>query len=413
MHAAEEGDILWDQDLQDAFGDYDEEEEFEVDFDLDGTDNQFDVPPPPARMSSHRPPGRGAGGGGRTAARGLTSPPGRGRTATPRRAAAAAGGDDPPQDDMEGLAQGMSNVQLTTPTRFVAFSFDTVVPFRVVQTPLINDERTCLVDFFVHNVFQDKHAISLSTNGIGLSLLTQTLKKFVRPTLAAIGEQFAIQGDRDSVVSGYEEVEDQIVEAHGQGPYQSGTPQVVVLPFACQQNFELDLVWCEGDDELMAWCDGEGLPPQLMPVLRVVLKSLKKSRSRVGFTSRALASAPRMPPPAPPAGGYGGGGGGSYGGGGGGYGGGGGGDGFGGDGFGGGDDDGDAHNWRRVPGGLVAEALRRSARFAHRAEAERSGGHSHSAGMTAEVTSSSAPVKSDGDYVPATAAVTPNKTEAV
>jgi len=412
MHAAEDedGDILRDQDLQDVFDDYDEEEEFEVDSDLDDTYNQ---PPPAARMSTnyHRPPGRGAGA---AAARGgLTSPPGRGRT--PRRAAAAAaaaGGNDPPQDEMDGLAQGMNNVQLAspTPTRFVAFSFNTVVPFKIIQTPLVDGERTCMVDFHVQSIFQDKHAVSLSSNGLRLFLQTESLRKYVRPSVATLGEHFALQGDRDAIISGYEEVEDKIVEAHGQGPY-CGDPQVVILPFACQQNFELDVAWDEGDDQLSDWCAGEGLPPQMMPVLRIVLKSINKSRSRVGIRSRALASAPRMPPPPPPpAGGFGGGGGG-YGGGGGGYGGGGGDGGFGGGGYGGGGDD--YGTSRRVPTGVVAEALRRAARFASRDEAERTGGHSHSAGMTSGVTSSSAPLKSDGEDVPATAAVTPNKTEAV
>ena len=146
---------------------------------------------------------------------------------------------------------------------------------------------------------QDKFQLRLSTDGLLLSLLT-----FVRPQ--RIHEEFNIQGNRDSIVASYEQLESNIVAEHGEGPYESTDAQVIRLPFPCQQNFEPGIVWCEGDDELMEWCEDNTLPLQLMPVLRVCLKSIDKSRNRITFHSQILPSAPRAPPPGGGGGGRGG-----------------------------------------------------------------------------------------------------------
>ena len=94
-----------------------------------------------------------------------------------------------------------------------------------------------------------------------------------------IGNEDALQGDRDGLVMAHTDCAQWIANHHQDGIVSSHPTQEVILPFACEAAFSRKLVFGAGDYLLyqMLVATGNPNPHQMMIILRLTFKSFEKA----------------------------------------------------------------------------------------------------------------------------------------
>ena len=180
------------------------------------------------------------------------------------------------------------------------------------MTGFVNQQKFAIVDFYVHSVNESSFDVIMSDNGLSLSLKTAVPTSFTGSE--RLRDEYILQGDRDVIIGAHDETSDWIIQNFGNPPIQSNPGQQVLLPFACVHTSESQLIWNPGCPILAGRFAQDPDPPprQLMPILRIALRNLQKSRAANGFTPSRVTQGARAwatPPPMPGGGGPGGGGG--------------------------------------------------------------------------------------------------------
>lgn len=191
--------------------------------------------------------------------------------------AAAAGGarPDPPRpvDDLADQLAALS---------FRCFSPNFNWPYLCFATQYIGTVRYCVVDFYVHAQDESRYEVNISQDGTKLFLSSEVPAFFFASERLA--DELELDGRRDAVMAAHAEAVDLVMEDMGSGVIKSEKPQVVVLPFACDQELTRELIWNEGDDRLFhklsAHADLAHAWHQMHCILRVSLKSAQKAKNR-------------------------------------------------------------------------------------------------------------------------------------
>lgn len=159
---------------------------------------------------------------------------------------------------------------------FRDYGFDVRHPFMVKQTPFIQGSKIVIVDLYVYSLDQGMYIVSLDASGTKLSIVTVVPPMFSDPNRLA--QEYALEGDRDALLTSHVETTNVIRRDHPNGVHYS-PPQVITLPFACEQEFQKGMIWNEGSVELFQFFERTGTPSphQYSPVLRITLRSVQKA----------------------------------------------------------------------------------------------------------------------------------------
>ena len=237
-------------------------------------------------------------------------PPPGAPAAPSRRPAAATNAAAPAADELSNAMAAMN-----APS-FRDYGFDVRHPFMVKQTPFIQGSKIVIVDLYVYSLDQGMYIVSLDASGTKLSIVTVVPPMFSDPNRLA--QEYALEGNRDALLTSHVETTNVIRRDHPNGVHYS-PPQVITLPFACEQEFQKGMIWNEGSVELFQFFERTGTPSphQYSSVLRITLRSVQKAITEY-WNQPTVTRGCRTPPGgrAPPGvGGGGGGGGGGAGGG--------------------------------------------------------------------------------------------------
>ena len=224
---------------------------------------------PPGRGPARAAAGRGRGRGGRGAAAPAEPPP----AARPDEDEED---DDPPAaDPVDDLTGRMGAVALIPPFR--SFSMDILLPFRIQSTGFVGGHMWCYVDLGIPSISDRLILIDLGSGGMVLSSNVAVLPGFVEAN--RIFHELQHLGVEDVRAAAYLETSNRIYEEYPRGQMIFGAPQLIRLPFPCQQDFERETIWNPGDDILRDEFFEQNLPPQMMAVHRVTLRSTETTRT--------------------------------------------------------------------------------------------------------------------------------------
>ena len=159
---------------------------------------------------------------------------------------------------------------------YQVYDFTVRHPFMIKTTPFIEGSKVAIVDLYVYSLHQEMYRVSLDASGTKLSIVTVVPPMFSDPNRLA--QEYALEGDRDALLTSHVETTNVIRRDHPNGVHYS-PPQVITLPFACEQEFQKGMVWNEGNHQLYAFfvATGTPCPHQYSPVLRVTLRSVQKA----------------------------------------------------------------------------------------------------------------------------------------
>ena len=197
-------------------------------------------------------------------------PPPGAPAAPSRRPAAATNAAAPAADELSNAMASMN-----APS-FRDYGFDVRHPFMVKQTPFIQGSKIVIVDLYVYSLDQGMYIVSLDASGTKLSIVTVVPPMFSDPNRLA--QEYALEGDRDALLTSHVETTNVIRRDHPNGVHYS-PPQVITLPFACEQEFQKGMIWNEGSVELFQFFERTGTPSphQYSSVLRITLRSVQKA----------------------------------------------------------------------------------------------------------------------------------------
>ena len=169
-------------------------------------------------------------------------------------------------------------------------------PFFIKTTNFINGSRKAIVDFHCVSVHSTRFVIDVVHGGEYLSVAVELPANFVGSD--RIAQEYAVQGDRDQLVGAHREVANRITQAYQGHHMISRPPQLVKLPFQCEQALFTEVVWNVGDGLVFQDLSGMRHPSahQMMPCLRATLTSVDKDKTmNVAAASRVVPDA--MNPP--------------------------------------------------------------------------------------------------------------------
>lgn len=197
-----------------------------------------------------------------------------------------------PSPSLDDLADAVANMGLESVTFHNAYAF----PCLVKEIPLSGREQKVVLDY---------HIVSLSENSFILDLIGSKVVSLsvVLPepflTVDRLTREYNLQGDRDALITSHNEVLEDMERHYGRGQVKvSHPPQLVALPFPCEDDYEHEIIWNIGDDPLYQYLLGIGhnQPHQMLPVLRVTLRGLKKkSHTSAWRPGRVVGGIPGVP----------------------------------------------------------------------------------------------------------------------
>ena len=165
----------------------------------------------------------------------------------------------------------------------------------VFYTPFVGGRRFCVVDLLVLSMHESRYQVDIAENG--MSILIGTEMPVFYTSSGRLEEEIPLQGDRDTLLAAHQEVVDLIISRHGSREVMSKNPQVIKLPFPCDQDISKQMIWNEGDHLLYEMFrldpDIEQSWHQMHPILRITLKSNKKAQNRTWDQTKVIS--PRNP----------------------------------------------------------------------------------------------------------------------
>lgn len=192
----------------------------------------------------------------------------------------------------DALVASMGGMSLSS---FQAFCFDVRYPFMVFYTPFVRGRRYCVVDLLVLSMHESRYQVDIAENGMSILIGTEIPAFFT--SSGRLEEEIPLQGDRDTLLAAHHELVDDIISHHGSREVMSTNPQVVKLPFPCDQDISKQMIWNEGDHLLYEMFrldpDIEQSWHQMHPILRITLKSNKKAQNRNWDQTKVIS--PRNP----------------------------------------------------------------------------------------------------------------------
>lgn len=195
------------------------------------------------------------------------------------RVAAGAGGGAPPalpappNDPIGDLAGQMSRVSVAD-----TYSLKSHHPYIMMKTPYTDgNARKVIIDIWVQSMHQDNFRVDINPEGTEVSVSMRMPDIFYDP--ARLGREMTLVGARDAIQNAFDEAVDKVMSDHGTSGIWTD-PEVIPLPFKCDNEFTKVICWNEGDrqlfDELSADPNVERAWHQMFPVLRVTLISSTK-----------------------------------------------------------------------------------------------------------------------------------------
>lgn len=204
-------------------------------------------------------------------------------------------------DPVANLVVGMENMG-----RVPMFNVsDTTLPWRMAVTGYVDGARFCFLDFWTHSMSLPFMHTYLNEDGTEVNVRWGLLRPFV--TAERMLDEFGLADERDPRVAAYNETTELILAANPGDSVIYSNPQVVELPFAVEASIETEIVWGHGDEFLRNAFFLDGLPAQMMPFLRIVMRSQSKAVAkavRKGSSATKSARDWATPPPSAGGGGY-------------------------------------------------------------------------------------------------------------
>ena len=149
---------------------------------------------------------------------------------------------DPPNPSNDEIIAAMGGMVISS---FQPFCFDVKFPFMVFYTHFVGRRRFCVVDLLVLSMHESRYQVDISENG--MSILIGTEMPTFYTSSGRLEDEIPLQGDRDTLLAAHQEVVDLIISRHGSREVMSTNPQVIKLPFPCDQDISKQMIWNEGD----------------------------------------------------------------------------------------------------------------------------------------------------------------------
>ena len=156
---------------------------------------------------------------------------------------------------------------------FLPFTLKAVFPTMVMQTCFINGSKYCIVDMLVLPLHTSRFLVDLDPNGTSVHVGIIIPSGFM--SASRIGNEDALQGDRDGLVMAHTDCAQWIANHHQDGIVSSHPTQEVILPFACEAAFSRNLVFDVGDYLLYQVLVATGNPN---PHQMMIISSVSPSR---------------------------------------------------------------------------------------------------------------------------------------
>jgi hypothetical protein len=196
-------------------------------------------------------------------------------------AGAGAGG---PADPVGNLVDVLGAVSIGG--AYKPFSFAYTAPHMIFTTPFAGNSRKAYIDVYVHSQHESAYKVEINDGGTALALSMRI------PTIVTSSDrltrELTIAGNHDSIIGGHNETVDAIIAEHGTGEIWT-EEQEIILPFACDREFNKRLIWHDGDTQLYADfsqdANIERAWHQMCPILCVELTSSSKKVTRYAHGS--------------------------------------------------------------------------------------------------------------------------------
>ena len=123
-------------------------------------------------------------------------------------------------DEVEDLADLLKRSIISR--EFIPFTSTAVFPTMVMQTSFINGSKYCIVDMFVLPLHTSRFLVDLDPNGTSVHVGILIPAGFM--SAVRIGNEDALQGDRDGLTLAYTDCAQWIANHHQGVSRRSGTP---------------------------------------------------------------------------------------------------------------------------------------------------------------------------------------------
>ena len=149
---------------------------------------------------------------------------------------------DPPNPSNAELATAMGGMAISS---FQPFCFDVKFPFMVFYNHFVGGRRFCAVDLLVLSMHESRYQVDISEHGMFILIGTEMPAFYT--SSGSLEDEIPLQGDRDTLLPAHQEVVDLIISRHGSHKVMSTNPQVIKLPFPCDQDISKQMIWNDGD----------------------------------------------------------------------------------------------------------------------------------------------------------------------
>jgi hypothetical protein len=151
-------------------------------------------------------------------------------------------------------------------------------PYIMMKTPYTDgNARKVIIDIWVQSMHQDNFRVDINPEGTEVSVSMRVPDIFYDP--ARLGREMTLVGARDAIQNAFDEAIDKVMSDNGTSGIWTD-PEVIPLPFKCDNEFTKVICWNEGDkqlfDDLSTDPNVERAWHQMFPVLRVTLTSSTK-----------------------------------------------------------------------------------------------------------------------------------------
>ena len=125
----------------------------------------------------------------------------------------------------------------------------------VFYTPFVGGRSFCVVDLLVLSMHESRYQVDIAESGMSILIGTE-IPVFYTST-SRLEEETPLQGDHGTLLAAHQEVVDLIISRHCSHEVMSKNPQVIKLPFPCDQDISKQMIWNESDHLLyeMFWFD--------------------------------------------------------------------------------------------------------------------------------------------------------------